>query len=128
MSLRTPLGRVLGLGSAHEGVHHWVVQRVSAVALVVLTVWFVLSLVRLPLGDHAQVTAWMADGIHPVLLALLVLTGAWHSKLGVQVVIEDYVHQRHAKMALLIVNTFAHVLVAAAAVLAVLRVALRSFG
>lgn len=127
MSLRTPLGRVLGLGSAHEGVHHWVVQRVSAVALIVLTLWFVLSLVRLPLGDHARVIAWMAEGIHPVLLALLVLTAAWHSKLGVQVVIEDYVHQRHAKMALLIVNTFAHVLVAATAVLAVLRVALRSF-
>lgn len=128
MSLRAPLGRVLGLGSAHLGSHHWIVQRSTAVALVALTLWFVLSIVRLPLGDHALVAAWIARGVNPVLLILLALVAAWHSKLGVQVVIEDYVHGKHAKIALLLVSTFAHALMAAAAVLAVVRLALRSIG
>lgn len=128
MSLRTPLSRVLGRGSAHAGVHHWIVQRSTAVALVVLSIWFVLSIVRLPLADFAAVTAWIAHGANPVLLVLLAAAAAWHSKLGVQVVIEDYVHGRHAKTALLLASVFAHVLVAAAAVLAVLRIAVRSIG
>ncbi|MGE0580961.1 MAG: succinate dehydrogenase, hydrophobic membrane anchor protein [Steroidobacteraceae bacterium] len=128
MSLRTPLGRVLGLGSAHAGAHHWTVQRATAVALVVLTIWFVVSIVRLPLTDHASVVAWVAHGANPVLLFLLVIAAAWHSQLGVQVVIEDYVHGRHAKPVLLLASTFAHVLIAATAALAVLRIALRSFG
>ncbi|MBV6417964.1 MAG: hypothetical protein CMLOHMNK_02743 [Steroidobacteraceae bacterium] len=128
MSLRSPLGEALGRGPAHDGVHHWIVQRVTAVALAVLTVWFVLSLVQLPLADHARVSAWIAEGSHPVCIALLVITATWHSRLGVQVVIEDYVHGRHSKVVLLIVNVFAHVLVAAIALLAVLRLVLRSFG
>jgi succinate dehydrogenase / fumarate reductase membrane anchor subunit len=128
VSLRTPLGRVLGHGSAHAGVHHWILQRATAVALVGLTIWFALSMVGLPLIDHASVAAWIGQGANPVLLALLVLAAAWHSQLGVQVVIEDYVHGRHAKTALLLASAFAHVLVAATAVLAVLRIATRSFG
>ena len=128
MSLRTPLGRQLGLGSAHEGVHHWILQRATAVALVLLTIWFVLSIVRLPLADHAAITAWIAHGVNPVLLILLLVAAAWHSKLGVQVVIEDYVHGKHAKIALLLVSSFIHVLIAATAVIAVLRIAMRSVG
>ena len=128
MSLRTPLGRVLGAGSAHEGAHHWTAQRATAVALTLLTIWFVVSIVRLPLADHASVTAWIAHGANPVLLALLAIVASWHSQLGVHVVIEDYVHGRHAKIALLLASTFAHVLIAVVAVLALLRIALRSFG
>ena len=128
MSLRTPLGRQLGLGSAHAGTHHWILQRATAVALVALTVWFALSLVRLPLLDHAGVSAWIAHGANPVLLGLPVFAAAWHSQLGVRVVIEDYVHGRHAKIVLLLASAFAHVLVAATAVLAVVRIAVRSYG
>ncbi len=126
MSLRTPLGRVLGSGSAHDGVHHWTVQRVTAIAIAPLSIWFLGSLAGLPLADHAIMSAWIGHGFNPVLLALLALAAAWHSQLGVQVVIEDYVHGQHAKAALLLVNTFAHVLVAATAVLAVLRLAVWS--
>ena len=120
----TPLGRVLGLGSAKDGAAHWWVQRVTAVALVPLTVWFVLSLASLPLADHAAVTAWMRHGLHAVPLAMLVLTLCWHSRLGVQVVIEDYVHHHALKITSLLLSTFAHALVAATGVFAVLRIAL----
>jgi len=128
MSLRTPLGRFLGLGSAHEGAGHWTVQRVTAVALVPLTIWLIVSLTALPLADHAAVEAWIGRGCNPVLLAALVIAVTWHSHLGLQVVIEDYSHGRYAKPLLLLVSGFAHALLALAGVLAVLRIAVRSFG
>lgn len=123
-NLRSPLGRVLGRGSAKEGVHHWWVQRVTSVALVPLTVWFVVSILSLPSLDHATVTAWLSQLWTAVFLILLVLTGAWHSQLGVRVVVEDYVHASGTKTLLLVLVTFFHVVVAAAGVLAILRVAL----
>lgn len=124
MSLRSPLARVLGLGSAKEGVHHWRVQRLTSVALVLLTVWFVVSLLSLPSFDHATVSAWMGQLWTAVFLVLLVLTGAWHSQLGVRVVVEDYVHGSGAKALTLALITFFHVVVAVAGVLAILKVAL----
>jgi len=124
MSLRSPLGRVLGMGAAHEGVHHWWLQRLTSVALVPLSIWFVASLLLLPSLDYATVSAWMAHGSTTLLLLLLVLTAAWHSRLGVAVVVEDYVHGG-LKTVTLVFFTFAHLLLAAAAVLAILRVALR---
>lgn len=127
MSLRAPLARVLGYGSTQDGVHHWRAQRLTAYALVPLTVWLLLALIRVPLGDYAAVTAWMASGWNPVLLSLAVLAMSWHSQLGVQVVIEDYVHGASAKGALLLLSKFAHVLLAAGGSYAVLRVALRGF-
>ena len=126
MSRRTPLGQVLGHGSAKEGVAHWWVQRLTSVALVPLGVWLVVSLLALPVLDYATVSAWMRSGTTALLLVLTTLTAAWHSQLGVQVVIEDYVHERGWKTLALGLSSFAHVLTAAAAVLAVLRVALRS--
>ena len=126
MSLRTPLGTVLGHGTARGGVHHWWMQRVTAVALVPLTLWLLYALLALPLADHAAVSAWIAASWHPLLLSLTVLTMAWHSKLGVQVVIEDYVHHKALKTAALLLSHFAHVLVALAAIYAVLRIAFRS--
>jgi len=123
MSLRTPLGRVLGMGAAREGVHHWWTQRLTAIALVPLSVWFVVSLLALPAFDHATVSAWMAQSPTALLLALFVLIAAWHSRLGVGVVVEDYVHGGLKTVALVIV-TFVHVLLAAAGVFAVLKVAL----
>lgn len=128
MSLRSPLGRVLGHGSAKSGVHHWWVQRVSAVALVPLTLWFVFSLVCLPTLGYDDVTRWMSDGWTAVLLLLFVLTTTYHSHLGVQVVVEDYVHGKATKTSALLVSTFAHAVVAAASVFAILRIAFRSLG
>ena len=124
MTLRTPLRRVLGTGSAKEGVHHWWQQRLTSVALVPLTVWFVVSILALPSYDHATVAIWMHGNATALLLILLVLVATWHSQLGVRVVVEDYVHGAGLKTLILVSVTFAHVLLAAAGVFAVLKVAL----
>ena len=125
MSLRSPLGRVLGLGSAKDGVRHWWSQRLTSIALVPLSVWFVVSLLALPSLDHATVVSWMAQGWTALLLTIFVLVASWHSQLGVRVVIEDYVHGPGTKTLTLVLVTFAHCLVAAAGVFAILKV---SFG
>ena len=122
MSLRSPLGRVLGLGSARQGAHHWWLQRLTSVALVPLAVWFAVSLIALPALDHTTVAAWMAQSWTALLLILLVLIGTWHSQLGLRVVVEDYVHSG-AKTLTLVIITFAHTLIAAAGVFAILKVA-----
>jgi succinate dehydrogenase / fumarate reductase, membrane anchor subunit len=124
VSLRTPLRRVLGAGSAKEGVQHWWQQRLTAVALLPLTVWFVVSLLALPSLDHATVTAWMRGSSTALLLILLVLVATWHSQLGVRVVVEDYVPAPGARTVTLTVLSFLHALLAAAGVFAVLKVAL----
>jgi succinate dehydrogenase / fumarate reductase, membrane anchor subunit len=121
-SLRSPLGYVSGLGSAKSGVHHWWLQRLTSIALVPLTIWFTVSLLSLPALDHVTVIAWMAQSWTALLLILLVLVATWHSRLGVQVVVEDYVHGGMKTLTLVIV-TFAHVLAAVAGVFAVLKVA-----
>ncbi|HLJ37509.1 MAG TPA: succinate dehydrogenase, hydrophobic membrane anchor protein [Steroidobacteraceae bacterium] len=126
MSLRSPLRRVLGTGSAKQGVHHWWVQRLTSVALVPLTVWFVVSLLALPSLDHATVAGWERQGSTSLLLILLVLVGTWHSQLGVRVVVEDYVPSPAARTVTLTLIAFAHALLAAAGILAVLKVALGS--
>ena len=123
MSLRSPLGRVLGHGSAKEGVQHWWLQRLTAIALVPLSAWFLASLIALPALDHATVVAWIGQGWTALLLILFVLVAAWHSQHGVRVVVEDYVHAPGLKTLTLVVVTFAHVVVAAAATFAVLKVA-----
>ena len=124
MSLRTPLGQVLGTGAARQGVHHWWVQRLTSVALVPLSIWFLISLLTLSSLDHATVSAWMAHGSTALLLILFVLTATRHSQLGVAVVIEDYV-QGGLRTLTLVLSTFAHVVLASAGMLAILMTALR---
>ncbi len=124
MSLRSPLGQVLGRGAAKEGVHHWWVQRLTAVALVPLAIWFVVSLLSLPTLSYPAVSAWMGQTWTAVLLILFVLSAAWHSQLGVRVVVEDYVHGRGMRTVALALVTYLHVLAAAAGVFAVIKVAL----
>jgi succinate dehydrogenase / fumarate reductase membrane anchor subunit len=124
MSLRTPLGKVLGRGSAGEGPGHWWVQRVTAVALLPLTAWFGISLLTHSLQSYDTMRAWIGQPWVAVLSLVLVLTLAWHSKLGVEVVVEDYVHGKGAKTTLLLLSTFVHVLAAAAGSLAILLLAL----
>jgi succinate dehydrogenase / fumarate reductase membrane anchor subunit len=116
------LSAVLGRGSAHEGAHHWRVQRLTALALLILGPWLMISLAVLPDLSYATVLAWMSGFFNAALLCLLIACLCWHSQLGVQVVIEDYVRGA-ARMATLIVCAFLHILLAALGVLAVLRVA-----
>ena len=122
MSLRTPLGRVLGLGAAGDGVSHWWSQRLTAVALVPLTLWFLVSLARVQTLDFESVHAWLTRPLHCVGALLLVVVLCVHSRLGVQVVVEDYVHQAGAKLATLILVDFAHVVLGIAGIYAILRV------
>jgi succinate dehydrogenase / fumarate reductase, membrane anchor subunit len=124
MSLRSPLGRVLGTGPAGDGVGHWWLQRVTAIALIPLTAWFAISLLRSALQSYEAMRGWLGQPWVAVFAALLVFTLAWHSKLGVQVVVEDYVHGKGAKTTLLLISTFVHVAAAVAGVFAILRLAL----
>jgi succinate dehydrogenase / fumarate reductase membrane anchor subunit len=124
MSMRTPLGKVLGRGSAGDGVAHWWVQRVTAIALIPLTLWFVASLLDKPLQSWEAMHGWLAHPWVAVFTILLAMTLAWHSWLGVQVVIEDYAHGKSLKTVLLVLSTFLHFAAAVAAVFAVLILAL----
>lgn len=128
MTLRSPIGRVLGLGAAKEGFSHWWLQRVTSVALVLLGLWFVYALLRMPTFQYEFVVAWIAMPLNAVLLLLLVGTVVYHSQLGVQVVVEDYVHHHGLKIATMMLLTFAHVAVAALAIFAVLRIAFGGAG
>ena len=122
MSLRSPLGKVLGAGSAKEGVHHWWLQRLTSIALVPLTIWFVVSLLSLPSFEHVTLVTWVAQSWTALLLILFILVATWHSQLGVRVVVEDYVHGG-SKTLTLVVMTFIHAVIAAAGIFAVLKVA-----
>jgi succinate dehydrogenase / fumarate reductase membrane anchor subunit len=126
MNLRSPLGRVLGRGSAKEGVHHWWLQRLTSIALVPLSIGFVVSLLTLPSLDYQTLVAWVRQTGTALGLILFVLVAARHSQLGVRVVIEDYVHTDGLKTLALVLVDFAHVAIAAAAVFAILKVALGS--
>ena len=102
MSLRSDLGRVRGLGSAKTGAHHWWHQRLTAVAIVPLSIWLVIALLGKMNATHAELVAWIGQPMVTVLLVALILSVFYHAKLGLQVVIEDYVHGEFAKLALLI--------------------------
>ena len=124
MSLRSPLSRVLGSGSAKEGTEHWWMQRVTAIALLVLGAWFLISLQGVETYQQADLYAWVAHPVNAVMLLLLSVTLAWHSALGVQVVIEDYVHGPALKIVSLLLSKFVHIFLGLAAVFAVLWVSL----
>jgi len=121
--LRSPLGRAIGLGSAKEGAEHWWAQRMTSVALVPLAVWFVATLVAHLGADHASAVVWLQQPLTAVAMALLVVATFAHMALGIQVVIEDYVHHEAAKIASLIAVRLAAWALGAAALFAVLRVA-----
>ncbi len=123
-SLRTPLARARGLGSAKGGTHHFWLQRLTAIALVPLTVWFSLSIASLATVDLPVVLAWMKSPLSALLMLCFVIAGFWHMKLGLQVVIEDYVHTEWRKVTCLILNNLISLFLALAATLAVLKMLL----
>jgi succinate dehydrogenase / fumarate reductase membrane anchor subunit len=121
--LRTPLGRAIGLGSAKEGVEHWWAQRVSAVALVVLGLWFAIGLIGHAGADHIAVLLWLHEPVSAILMVLLVAAAFYHGALGLQVVIEDYVPAEGVKLAALVVVRLLSLALAVAGIFAVLRIA-----
>ena len=124
MSYRSPLGRARGLGSAKQGTHHFWIQRVTAVALIPLVLWFVYSIAQLPSADYEAVRWWVHAPSVAVALVLFVSCVLYHSLLGVQVVIEDYVAGEGAKIVALLLSKFVHVVAAVAGIFAVLKIAL----
>ena len=106
MSLRSDLGRVRGLGAAKEGVSHWWAQRLTAIALAPLTIWFVWSIVGLIGVDHVGFREWLGVSVNLVLMILFVSALFYHMQLGIQVVIEDYVHDERWKVPSLALNLF----------------------
>lgn len=123
MSLRSPLGQALGVGSAKGGSAHWYSQRVTGVALVLLGSWFVLALACQRGASLEQVTGWLRSPASSALMLLLVVVAAWHASLGLQVVVEDYVASKAVRAALLLAIRFSLVVAAVMGVLAVLRIA-----
>jgi succinate dehydrogenase / fumarate reductase membrane anchor subunit len=124
MSLRTPLARVRHLGSAKDGTHHWWVQRLTALALIPLTIWFVASVISLVGAGHGAVVSWIGNPVSATLMLILIVAVFYHAHLGLQIVIEDYVHNKAAKLALLLTVQGLSLLLGTAAVLAVLTILL----
>ncbi len=122
--MRTPLKRARGIGSAQSGVSHWWTQRITAAAMVLLMIWFVITLLSLLHADYATARATVAKPWNATLLVALLITLFWHAVLGLQVVVEDYVHTRWKEVFVLLVIKFLAVLAALASVFAVLRIAL----
>ncbi|MEZ5669329.1 MAG: succinate dehydrogenase, hydrophobic membrane anchor protein [Alphaproteobacteria bacterium] len=121
--MQNPLSRVRGLGSAKEGTAHWWAQRVTAIALVPLVVWYVASLVTLIGADRARVVEWLQSPFAAIASVLLILAVFHHAQLGLQVVIEDYVHKSWTKHTLLLLAKFGSAVLAATAIFAVLKIA-----
>lgn len=124
MSLQTRLATVRGLGSAKNGTHHWWGQRVTAVALLPLTLWFVYSVIMLAGAEYIEVAGWLAQPLNTVLMLLLIAATFHHLQLGLQVVIEDYIHSEFTKLTTLLFVKFASFGLAVASGYAVLKIAL----
>ena len=124
MSLRSPLSKAIGLGSAGHGFSHWWWQRVTAVALIPLTLWFVYSVLGLFAASHAEVSAWLGMPLNATLMVLFVVTALFHGQTGLQVVIEDYIHTTWLNLTILLAVKFAAVALSVYAVLSILKVVL----
>ncbi len=124
MSMRTPLSKVRGLGSAKSGSDHFWFQRVTAVANVPLVLFFLVSLVVMAGDDHAAVVAYLGHPLVAIAMLLLIGSGVWHMRLGMQVIIEDYVHGEGAKILCLMASTFFSVAIALACGFAILKLGL----
>ena len=122
--LRSPLGRARGLGSAHSGFHHWWIERLEAVALVPLTIWFIFSVIHLLGASHDAATDWMSSPITMVLLLMMIVCTFHHFSLGVESVLNDYVHQPALKLWSVLLIKAACLVLAALCIVSVLRIGL----
>ena len=123
IQLRSPLGRVRGMGSAKQGSHHWWLQRVSSMALLPLMLWFVISVASLAGHSYADTILWIGHPLNATLLLLTIAIGFQHTASGLQVVIEDYVEDEMMRMASILVVKAACVIFGVLAALAVLKIA-----
>ncbi len=126
MSTRSPIARVRGLGAARAGVGHWSRQRLTAIANLVLVLWLVVSALGLAGADYPEVQAWLASPISASLMILLIVSICYHARLGLQVVVEDYVHHEPARLAALIAIPLIMSALAVICIVAVLKVSLGS--
>jgi succinate dehydrogenase / fumarate reductase, membrane anchor subunit len=126
MGTRSPIARVRGLGAAHSGVGHWSRQRLTAISNLLLVLWFVFSAIALSGAGYAEVRTWLASPISASLMILLVVSICYHARLGLQVVVEDYVHHEPARLAMLIAIPLILTAVAVTCIVAVLKVSLGS--
>jgi succinate dehydrogenase / fumarate reductase membrane anchor subunit len=124
MSIRTPLGRARGMGSAKTGTGHWWAQRVTALALIPLVIWFVISMIIVTGADHEAALAFIGSPINAVLLTLLIIAVFHHGQLGLQVVIEDYIQTKWLEVALILAAKGAAIFLGVASVYAVIAIAL----
>lgn len=122
--LRTPLKRARGLGSAKDGTHHFIVQRITAIALVFLSIYVIGLVISVVGGDYLSVRAAVASPVNAVLLVAFLVATFWHAQLGMQVIIEDYVHTPWLAVTSQLLVIFVCVLAVLASVLAVIRIAL----
>lgn len=123
-SLRTPMKSAAGLGAAKHGADHFIKQRVSAIALVVLAVWFVFALVATYRQGYEAARAWLAQPVTAIAMALFVTAAFYHMRLGLQVVIEDYIAKPGTRAALLILNFFVAATLWAASIFSILKIAI----
>ncbi len=124
MATETPIARVRGLGSARSGGEHWRLERMISVATLLLFIWFIVSLLRLPALGHENIVEWLSSPLAAVPMLLLIVTTFWHLKMGMQVIIDDYVHEEGNNFLSILLLNFLTVAAAATALFAVLKIAL----
>ena len=122
MNLQTPLGRARGLGSAKAGTKHWWAQRVTAIALIPLTIWFVVAMISATGNDYNNAQQFIGNPINAILFILLIVATFHHAQLGLQVVIEDYVHNKAMEIGLLIITKGTVIVLGLSSVFAVLSI------
>ncbi len=123
MALRTKLSEARGLGTAKEGTHHWWVQRVTSIALIPLTIWFAFALASVARQSHEAVVAWLATPVNAVLMLLFIVATFHHLHLGIQTIMEDYLHKEPVKIAGILGVKLASAALGVAAAFAVLKIA-----
>ena len=122
MNLQTPLAKVRGLGSAGQGTHHWWQQRLTAIALIPLSLWFISSVIAMTTMDYQHASQWLAMPLNAVLMILFVISLFYHAQLGMQVVIEDYIDPEWQKITCVILVKFLAAFAGLISVLSVLKV------
>jgi succinate dehydrogenase / fumarate reductase membrane anchor subunit len=128
MAYRTPIAKVRGLGAARSGLQHWKMQRLTAISNVLLVLWFMFSAMALSGSGYEEVRAWLASPVTASLVVLLIISTFYHARLGLQVVVEDYVHHEGARIASLVAIALIVLALAVACIVAVLSVAIGGRG